>query len=189
MICQKCGKEIEEGALFCPYCGSGQSVGPVGQMNQAPQAAPTMQPRTFQAQGGQTQTQNPYARPANAMGPQATRAQVGPVQNPYATSSQAGKSQAFGSNGLNNPRPAGGAAQAPDAAVITVGQFILMFIVAGIPIVGLVMLIIWGFVKKDNPTRANFAKATLIMMLIGIVFSILFMSVIVPFIAQVFTNY
>lgn len=188
MICQKCGKEIEESALFCPYCGSGQSVGHVGQVSQAPQAAPTMQPRTFQAQGGQTQTQNPYARSANAMGPQATRAQVGPVQNPYAAPPQAGKPQVFGSNGLNNAR-ADTAAQAYGSAALSVGQFIVMFIVAGIPIVGLVMLIIWGFVKKDNPTRANFAKATLIMMLIGIVFSILFMSVIVPFIAQVFTNY
>lgn len=203
MICQKCGKEIAESASFCPYCGSSQQISPDGQIGQAPQAAPTVQPYASQAQVGQVQTQNPYARPASSLRPHASQAQAsqqlqnpfasstqatypGPTQNPYAAAPQTGRSQVFGANGIGNAGPTEGPAQAYGPAAMTVGQFILMFIIASIPIVGLVMLVIWGFVKKDNPTRANFAKATLIMLVIGIVFSLLFMGL---FSQAIFPNY
>jgi len=42
------------------------------------------------------------------------------------------------------------------------------------PIVNLVMLFVWGFGGGANPNKANFAKASLIWMLIGIVLTIIF---------------
>ncbi len=44
MFCRNCGKEIDDGALFCPHCGS-QTLNPSGTQ---PQAQPQVQPMTQQ---------------------------------------------------------------------------------------------------------------------------------------------
>ncbi len=46
--------------------------------------------------------------------------------------------------------------------IMSIGEWIITLIVTAIPIVGLVMLFVWGFGSTTNPTKANFAKASLI---------------------------
>lgn len=64
---------------------------------------------------------------------------------------------------------------------VTVGEWMWTTLVAGIPFVGLVMLFVWAFSKAENPSKANWAKATLLwMLIIGLImalFFILFLSV------------
>ena len=69
-------------------------------------------------------------------------------------------------------------APAGQAPVITLGEWMIMMLITAIPVVGLIMLLVWAFSSEENPTKANFAKAALIWMAIGIVFSILFFGAI-----------
>ncbi len=62
--------------------------------------------------------------------------------------------------------------------IMSIGEWIITLIVTAIPVVGLVMLFVWGFGSTTNPTKANFAKATLIFALIAVgvwvIFGVLF---------------
>lgn len=66
-----------------------------------------------------------------------------------------------------------------ESPVISIGDWIITLFITAIPIVGLVMLFVWGFGAGTNPTKANFAKATLVLMLIGFVLWFLFIGAIV----------
>jgi hypothetical protein len=64
-----------------------------------------------------------------------------------------------------------------NAPVIRVGEWVITILLLAIPIVNLVMLLVWSFGGGANPSKANFAKATLIWMVIGIVLTIIFYSI------------
>ncbi|WP_457944418.1 hypothetical protein [Caproiciproducens sp. LBM24188] len=57
---------------------------------------------------------------------------------------------------------------------LSIGEYIVMMIVGAIPLVGLIMMFVWGFSGNSNTNRKNYARAMLIMMAIGIVLSIIF---------------
>ena len=57
---------------------------------------------------------------------------------------------------------------------MSLGDWIITMIVLAIPIVGFVMLFVWGFSSSANPNKSNFCKAALIFYLIGIVLFFLF---------------
>ena len=57
---------------------------------------------------------------------------------------------------------------------LTVGDWIITSIILAIPIVGFVMLFVWGFGSNTQPSKANWAKASLIMIGISIVIALLF---------------
>jgi len=67
--------------------------------------------------------------------------------------------------------------------VISVTDWIITFIIMAIPLVNIIMLFVWGF-GDANPNKANWAKASLVMMLvmgaiyffIAIIFGALFWS-------------
>ena len=60
------------------------------------------------------------------------------------------------------------------APVMSLGDWIITMIVLAIPIVGFIMLFVWGFSSSANPNKSNFCKAALIFYLIGIVLFFLF---------------
>lgn len=66
-----------------------------------------------------------------------------------------------------------------DAPVMSLGEWLITLIITAIPLVGFIMLFVWGFGSGTNPTKANFAKATLIMMVIGVVLWFLFIGTII----------
>jgi hypothetical protein len=55
------------------------------------------------------------------------------------------------------------------APVMSLGDWIITFIVLLIPLVNIIMVFVWGFSKTTNPNKANFCKAYLILMLISVV--------------------
>jgi len=61
---------------------------------------------------------------------------------------------------------------------ISVKDWIITILITAIPLVGLIMLFVWGFGSETQPSKANWAKATLIWYLIGIVFSIIIFSIV-----------
>jgi len=58
----------------------------------------------------------------------------------------------------------------PQYTPMSIGDWIITSIILAIPIVGFVMLFVWGFGSNTHPSKANWAKASLI--LIGISFVI-----------------
>ena len=58
--------------------------------------------------------------------------------------------------------------------VVSLGDWMISTLLICIPIVGLVMLFVWGFGGSTNPSKRNWARASLVWMAIGIVFSFLF---------------
>jgi hypothetical protein len=60
-------------------------------------------------------------------------------------------------------------------------DWVITLLISYIPLVGLIMLIVWAFDSNTNVNKKNWAKASLIWMLIGIgiaiIFFIIFMSV------------
>lgn len=60
------------------------------------------------------------------------------------------------------------------APVISLGEWIITIIVLCIPIVGFIMLFVWGFSSSTNPSKQNFCRATLILYLVCFVLFFLF---------------
>lgn len=60
------------------------------------------------------------------------------------------------------------------APVMSLGDWLITFIVLAIPLVNIVMLFVWGFSSTTNPNKSNFCKAYLIIFLAMIVLFFLF---------------
>lgn len=67
------------------------------------------------------------------------------------------------------------------APVMSVGAYIGTLIVFAIPVVNIIMIFVWAFGSSTNPNRKNYARALLILSIIGIVLSIVFSIFIGPF--------
>jgi len=66
-----------------------------------------------------------------------------------------------------------------DAPIISLGEWLITLIITAIPLVGFIMLFVWAFGGNTNPTKANFAKASLIIVAIGIVLWFLFIGTLI----------
>ena len=60
---------------------------------------------------------------------------------------------------------------------ITIGDWMLTLFIAAIPIVGFIMLFVWGFGSTTHPSKANWAKACLIWLAIIIALYIVFFMI------------
>lgn len=60
------------------------------------------------------------------------------------------------------------------APVESTTNWMITLLITFIPVVGFIMLIVWAFGSDDNPNRSNFAKASLIWMLVGTVLFFIF---------------
>lgn len=61
---------------------------------------------------------------------------------------------------------------------VTLGDWIITFIVTAIPLVGFIMLIVWAVGSDTQPSKKSWAQATLILMVISIVLMIAFILII-----------
>ncbi len=52
---------------------------------------------------------------------------------------------------------------------MSVGDWFIAILITAIPLVGLIMLLIWAFGSNTNVNKSNWAKASLLWMVIGIV--------------------
>ncbi|MCP3774091.1 hypothetical protein NLX71_12335 [Paenibacillus sp. MZ04-78.2] len=65
--------------------------------------------------------------------------------------------------------------QPQSAPILTVKDWLITMLIMIIPLVNLIMLFVWAFGGGENPSKSNYAKATLIWMVIGVALSIVFM--------------
>ena len=71
--------------------------------------------------------------------------------------------------------------ESPKYNPMSIGDWLITSFIFAIPIVGFVMLFVWGFGSNTQPSKANWAKATLIMIGISIVIFLLFFGSILGF--------
>ena len=72
---------------------------------------------------------------------------------------------------------------------MSIGDWIITFIITYIPLVGFIMLFVWAFGDGTHPSKKTWAQATLIMMVVGIILAIIFFSIIASIIGGVFSGY
>ena len=60
------------------------------------------------------------------------------------------------------------------APVISTTNWVITILISAIPVVNIIMFIIWAFSDTTNPNKRNWAKASLIWILIGVVLYVLF---------------
>lgn len=61
---------------------------------------------------------------------------------------------------------------------VSLGDWIVSVLVTKIPLIGLIMLIVWALDKNIDANKSNWAKAELIVSLIGLVIVIGFIAII-----------
>ena len=64
----------------------------------------------------------------------------------------------------------------PSSEPLAVKDWFVTLFITYIPIVGLIMLLVWAFDSTTNVNKKNFAKASLLWTLIGIVLAIIFFT-------------
>ncbi|MHA7131477.1 hypothetical protein [Algoriphagus namhaensis] len=69
---------------------------------------------------------------------------------------------------------------------LSLGDWVISVLVTKIPLIGFIMLIVWAVDTNTDPNKANWAKAELIIKLIGFLIVLLFISIIG---FGVFTNF
>ena len=52
---------------------------------------------------------------------------------------------------------------------VSFGDWMLTMLICAIPLVNIIMLFVWGFGSSTNPSKANWAKASLLWVVIGVV--------------------
>jgi len=57
--------------------------------------------------------------------------------------------------------------------VIGLGEWLMAIIITVIPILNIIMLFYWSFSKSTNPTKANWAKANLVVYAVIIILTII----------------
>lgn len=80
------------------------------------------------------------------------------------------------------------AAPQQDTTPMTVGQYLITFLITCIPLVGLIMLFVWAFGSDTNINKRNYARAMLIVAAILVVLNIIFVSFISSFIGSFFNS-
>ena len=67
----------------------------------------------------------------------------------------------------------------PVSNEVSFGEWFLTLFLVAIPLVGIVLLFVWAFGSTTNPSKANWAKASLAWAAIGIVLYLLIFVVII----------
>lgn len=166
MFCEKCGKNLPDGIQFCDGCGAKiEAVRPEYKATAESAQAQSNSPPP--AQTGYVQQQE-YA-------PQPQAYTQNPAQTVYP------QQQAY------TPPPPIYSGQS-NSEPLRVGQYIGMLLLMLIPIVSIIMLLVWSFGGSVNLNKKNFARAMLIVSAISIVLSLIFSTVLISSMRELFRN-
>jgi len=76
----------------------------------------------------------------------------------------------------------------PGREPLRVIQYIGMFLLMSIPLVGIILLFVWSFGGSVNLNKKNFARAMLILSAIGLILSIIFGAALMSIIGELLGN-
>ena len=73
---------------------------------------------------------------------------------------------------------------ASHSQTMSVGDWLITMLISFIPLVGFIMLFVWAFSSSTPPSKANWAKATLIFFVLAMVLGIMFAGSLMAIIAR-----
>ena len=168
MLCENCGNLIAEGSKFCMSCGEkieikeaaqevAASVESIASMESTAAAGsdPIPAAPSMPAQPTQSQAVPPPARQ--------TVQPVQPVAQPIQQTIHSSAAQEVPPEKIQKPA---------SIKPLPVWKYIGIFLLLCIPVLGLVMLFVWSFGESFNRNTKNFARASLILIIIMIVLMI-----------------
>ena len=71
---------------------------------------------------------------------------------------------------------------------MTMGDWLITFLIQAIPLVGFIMLFVWAFGDGTHPSKKTWAQASLIMMVIAIILVVIFIAVMWTMFSSFFNN-
>ena len=72
--------------------------------------------------------------------------------------------------------------------VISTHEWIIVHLIMLVPVINVIMLFVWAFNDKTNLNKSNWAKASLVVWLIGFIIYFLIFLIFISFIASFFNN-
>lgn len=79
-------------------------------------------------------------------------------------------------------------AQKPAVDTLSVWDYILMMVIFSLPVVGIVLMVYWGFGSQVGSNRKNFARAYLVFYVVSVVLSLLMVGLVGNLTATVFES-
>ena len=70
-------------------------------------------------------------------------------------------------------------------SVVSISDWIITMILMMLPLINIILLFVWAFGNNTSESKANWAKASLIMYLIGIIIIIIFYSTIIALVVGI----
>ena len=80
-------------------------------------------------------------------------------------------------NPQNYPPTRGSGGQTDDTSVMSVGQWVVTYLVMMIPCIGLIMTIVWAASSTGNLNRRNYCRAYLILIAVILVLTVILFAV------------
>lgn len=155
--CPQCGAPLPENCLFCPACGA-SCARPSGPAPETADSAPAITDESA-VPAGEPAPEQPFAGETASSAPES-----GPVPPPPG----AGPRYATQPPRYTPSQPA------PDKNEMTTGRYLACLILFAIPVVGLVMMFVWGFGSGENVHRRRLARAALLFVALLLVLCVLF---------------
>ncbi len=88
-----------------------------------------------------------------------------------------------------NPQPIHHSFQEETAPVMRFSDWIVTLLIMMVPVLNAIMLIIWSTDRFTNPNKANWAKATLVLIAIQVVLMMFFIGTIIGSLSHLMSNF
>lgn len=157
MNCTHCGASIPDNTKFCPKCGNVVETFSAADLDEAETSV-------------LNQGSNPYNSERNSYGAGNGWADNQPQQQ-YAPPQQQ----------YTPPQPVYPQTDMSDYQTVSVGGWIGVYFLSWLPLINLIMLFVWAFSGSTKPSLKNYAKAQLILILIGILLAIIIALLLMAF--------
>lgn len=172
MFCEKCGNQMPDDSKFCLSCGA-PAAGVESTQEAVQEAAPIVDTAVNDVTETATEVSSAVKQPA-APAPAQPAPQPSPVRPTPTQAPQAAPQQAYAQPPQNQYYQQPSANEKPEkVAPLKTWKFIGMFILTGIPLIGFIMILVWSFSSSFNKNTKSFARAILILWIIGLVLSII----------------